>query len=111
MWIHNSNKPPRSVKAIQPMASSSKVPQPHGGHKYHKIYGLRDAVGVQYADRVSKLASRQSNSAPGTPAYLAAYPEALTTTVEVLSKEDKRVMQDLADEWNEEGPPDEQKRQ
>jgi len=92
------------------MASSSKVPQPHGGHKYHKIYHLRDAVGVQYADRVSKLASRQSNAAPGTPAYLAAYPEALTTTIEGLSKEEKRGMQKLADEWNEEGPPDEQKR-
>jgi len=23
-------------QAIQPMASSSKVPQPHGGHKYHR---------------------------------------------------------------------------
>src|SRR5882672_9917082 len=108
MWIHNSNKPPRSVKAIQPMESSSKVPQPHGGHKYHKIYRLSDAVSVQYADRVSKLESRQSNAAPGTPAYLATYPEALTTTVEGLSKEDKWVMQNLADEWNEEGPPDEQ---
>src|SRR5882672_3555334 len=110
MWIHNSNEPPRSVKAIQPMVSSSKVPQPHGGHKYHKIYHLRDAVSVQYADRVSKLASRQSNAAPGTPAYLAAYPEALTTALEGLSKEEKWGMQKLADEWNEEGPPDKQKR-
>src|SRR5467141_1408729 len=110
MWCHNSYKLPRSVKAIQPMASSSKVPQPHGGHKYHKIYRLRGAVGVQYADRVSKLASRQSNAAPGTPASLATYPEALTTTVEGLSKEEKRGMQKLEDEWNEEGPPDKQKR-
>jgi len=91
------------------MASSSKVPQPHGGHKYHKIYHLRDAVGVQYADRVSKLASRQSNAALGTPAYLATYPEALTTTVEGLSKEEKWGMQKLADELNEEGPLDEKK--
>src|SRR5882672_9779332 len=110
MWFHNSYKSPRSVKAIQPMASSSKVPQPHGGHKYHKIYRLRDAVGVQYADRVSKLASRQSNAEPGTPAYLAAYPEALTTALEGLSKEERQEMQKLAYEWNEEGPLDEQKR-
>ena len=92
------------------MATSSKGPQPHGVNKYHKIYCLRDAVAVQYGDRVSELASRQSNAAAGTPAYLAAYPEALTTTLEGLSKEEKRGMQKLADEWNEEGPPDEQKR-
>src|SRR5882672_9700495 len=94
------HKSPHSVKAIQPMASSSKVPQPHGGHKYHEIYCLRDAVSVQYADRVSKLASRKSNAALGTPAYLATYPEALTTTVEGLSEEEKQGMQKLADEWN-----------
>jgi len=41
----------------------------------------------------------------GTPAYLAAYPEALTTALEGLSKEEKWGMQTLADEWNEEGPP------
>jgi len=92
------------------MATSSKGPQPRGVNKYHKIYCLRDAVTVQYGDRVSELASRQSNAAAGTPAYLAAYPEALTTTLEGLSKEEKRGMQKLADEWNEEGPPDEQKR-
>jgi len=92
---------------IQPRATSSKGPQPHGVYKYHKIYCLRDAVA---GDRVSALASRQSNAAPGTPTYLAAYPEALTTTLEGLSKEEKQVIQKLADEWNEEGPPDEQKR-
>jgi len=86
------------------------VPQPCGHHKYHKIYHLRDAVAVQYGDRVSELASRQSNAALGTPAYLAAYPEALTTALEGLSKEEKQGMQTLADEWNEEGPPSEQKR-
>ena len=65
---------------------------------------------MQYQDRVSELASRQSNAAPGTPEYLAAYPQALTTALEGLSKEEKREMQKLADEWNEEGPPDEEKR-
>ena len=59
---------------------------------------------------MSKLASSQSNAAPGTPAFLAAYPQALTTTLEALSKEEKLEFQKLADEWNEEGPPDEQKR-
>jgi len=109
-WFHNSNKSPCSVKAIPPTATSSKGPQPHGGHTYHKIYRLRDAVAVQYGDRVSKLASSQSNAAPGTPAFLAAYPQALTTTLEALSKEEKLEFQKLADEWNEEGPPDKQKR-
>jgi len=42
-------------------------------------------------------------------AYLAAYPEALTTALQGLSKEEKWGMQMLADEWNKEGPPDEQK--
>ena len=65
---------------------------------------------MQYGDRVSALASRQSNAAPGTLAYLAAYPEALTTILEGLSKEEKQAIQKLAYEWNEEGPPDEQKR-
>src|SRR5882724_5161316 len=109
-WFHNSNKLPRSVKAIQPKANSSKGPQPRGSHKYHKIYCLRDAVTMQHGDRVSELASRQSNAALGTPAYLAAYPQALTTALEGLSKQEKREMQKLADEWNEEGPPDEEKR-
>jgi len=59
---------------------------------------------------VSKLASSQSNAAPGTLAFLAAYPQALTTTLEALSKEEKLEFQKLADKWNEEGPPDEQKR-
>ena len=95
---------------IQPRATSSKGLQPHGVYKYHKIYRLRDAVAVKYGDRVSALASRQSNAAPGTPAYLAAYPKAFTTTLEGLSKEEKQAIQKLADEWNEEGPPDEQKR-
>jgi len=48
---------------------------------------------VQYGDRVSTLASRKSNAAPGTLAYLAAYPEALTTTLEGLSKEEKQAIQ------------------
>ena len=65
---------------------------------------------MQYGDRVSELASRQSNPAAGTPAYLAAYPKALTTALEGLRKEEKRGMQKLADEWNEEGPLDKQKR-
>jgi len=34
----------------------------------------------------------------------------LTTALEGLSKEEKQGMQTLADEWNEEGPPSEQKR-
>jgi len=67
-------------------------------------------IAVKYGDRVSKLASSQSNAAPGTLAFLAAYPQALTTTLEALSKEEKLEFQKLADEWNEEGPPDEQKR-
>jgi len=71
---------------------------------------LREAVAVHYGDRVSKLASRQSNAAPGTPAYLVTYPEALTIALEGLSKEQKQSMQKLADEWNEEGPPEEKKR-
>jgi len=62
---------------------------------------------VQYGDRVSELAS---NAALGTLAYLAAYPEALTTALEGLSKEEKWGMLTLADKWNEEGPPNEQKR-
>jgi len=37
-------------------------------------------------------------------------PQALTTTLEALSKEEKLEFQKLADEWNEEGPLDEQKR-
>src|SRR5882724_1363827 len=97
-------------KAIQPKANSSKGPQPRGSHKYHKIYRLRDAVAVQHGHRVSKLALRQSNATLGTPTYLAAYPQALTTALEGLSKQEKREMQNLADEWNEEGPPDEEKR-
>jgi len=36
--------------------------------------------------------------------------KALTTTLEDLSKEQKQAIQKLANEWNEEGPPDEQKR-
>jgi len=59
---------------------------------------------------MSELASRQSNAAPGTPTYLAAYPQALTTALEGLSKQEKREMQKLEDEWNEEGPLDEGKR-
>ena len=59
---------------------------------------------------MSKLASSQSNAAPGTPAFLAAYLQDLTTTLEALSKEENLEFQKLADEWNEEGPPDEQKR-
>ena len=59
---------------------------------------------------MSELASRQSNAALGTPAYLAAYPQALTTALEGLSKQEMREMQKLADEWNEEGPLDEEKR-
>jgi len=53
---------------------------------------------------VSELESRQSNAAAGTPTYLATYPEALTTALEGLSKEERREMQKLEDEWNEEGP-------
>src|SRR5882724_3038372 len=109
MWFHSSNQSHHSGNTIQPRATSSKGPQPCGVYKYHKIYHLRDAVTVQYSDRDSALASRQSNAARGTPAYLAAYPEALTTTLEGLRKEEKQAIQKLADEWNEEGPPDEQK--
>ena len=65
---------------------------------------------MKYGDRVSELASKQSNAALGTPAYLAAYPKALTTALEGLSKEEKGGMQMLADKWNEKGPPSEQKR-
>jgi len=65
---------------------------------------------MQHGHRVSELASRQSNAPPGTPTYLAAYPQALTTALEGQSKQEKWEMQNLADEWNEEGPPDEEKR-
>src|SRR5882724_1217942 len=109
-WFHDSYKSPHSGNTIQPGATSSNGPQPCGVYKYHKIYHLRAAVTVQYGDRVSALESRKSNAAPGTPAYLAAYPKALTTTLEGLSKEEKWVIQKLANEWNEDGPPDEQKR-
>jgi len=47
-------------------ATSSKA-HSTGVNKYHKIYHLRDAVAVQYGDRVSELASRQSNAAAGHP--------------------------------------------
>ena len=57
------------------------------------------------------IGSLNWHPAPGTLAYLAAYPEALTTTLEGLSKEEKQAIQKLAEEWNEEGPPDEQKRE
>jgi len=33
----------------------------------------------------------------------------LTTALEGLSKQEKQEMQKLADEWNEEGPPDEER--
>ena len=59
---------------------------------------------------MSKLGSRQSNAALGTPAYLTAYPEDFTTALEGLSKEERWGMQMLAEEWKEEDPPDEQKR-
>jgi len=62
---------------------------------------------VKHGDRLSELASRQSNATLGTPAYLAAYPQALTTALEGLSKQEMQEMQKLADEWNEEGPLDE----
>ena len=65
---------------------------------------------MQHADRVSKLVSSQSNAASGIPAYLAAYPQALTATLEALSKQEKLRMQKLEDQWNEEGRLDEQKR-
>jgi len=65
---------------------------------------------MQHGDRVFELALRQSNAAPETPAYLATYPQALTTALEGLSKQENREMQKLADEWNEEGPPDEENR-
>ena len=64
---------------------------------------------MQLGDRVSQLALRDSNAAPGTLAYLAAYLQALTATLEALSKQEKLGMQKLADQWNEEGPPDEKK--
>jgi len=50
-----------------------------------------------------------SQCCTGDTSISGAYPEALTTTIEGLSKEEKRGMQKLADEWNEEGPPDEQR--
>jgi len=53
---------------------------------------------------VSKLASRQSIACTGDTSISGRIPEALTTTVEGLRKEEKWGMQKLADEWNEEGP-------
>jgi len=105
--VPHSNKSPRSVKAIQPKANSSKGPQ-HVEATNPQIYRLRDAmlcnmeIGVQ-------TGIKAVNATLGTPAYLAAYPEALTTALEGLSNQEKREHAEASDEWNEEGPPDEKR--
>jgi hypothetical protein len=112
-WFHNSNKsghPTKRIPADKSEGASSKDPKPPGPRKYEKRYLPRQAVAVQYADRVSERASELSHSAPGSARFLADYPQALTDTLNALSKQEKKEMEQLAQKWNEEGPPDEQKR-
>jgi hypothetical protein len=58
---------------------------------------------------VSQLASSNTKAARGSKLYLQAYPHAVTRTIRSLSKEERADLEKTVDQWNEEGPPDDQK--
>ena len=65
---------------------------------------------AQYGPKTSDLASQEPQDKPGTSAYLAAYPHALTAIIQALTQEEMEVMEKLVEQWNEDGTPDAQKK-
>ena len=86
------------------------LPKPRGIKIHLKKYTIRDVVCAQYRPKISDLASQESQDKPGTSAYLAAYPHALTAIIQALNQEEMEAMEKLVEQWNEDGAPDAQKK-
>ena len=78
--------------------------------KYKKEYTLRDVVQHLYPNRIAKRTTKNAyNAANGSAEWLACYPRAVTYVMNHLEDKELTEAEEMLDEWNSVGPPDEHK--
>ena len=70
---------------------------------------MRDVVRYLHPDRIAKRTTKISKEPKGSKAWLACYPRAWTYVVDHLNAEQRTEAEDMLEEWNSVGLPDEQK--
>ena len=62
-----------------------------------------------YKDKIHAILAKKTNAKPGEPAWLKHHPAAVTKVMNGLNEEEMDAVEATRDEWNNEGPEQEEK--
>jgi hypothetical protein len=81
-------------------------PLPLGDNKFGKVYKARDAATVLHSEVIQEKLASQTSDVPGSVGYLKLYPGVLSEVIDGLSKKERQVLEETAENWNKRGAPE-----